>query len=135
MTTSKPPLASVIHIKDARHRASREETPWGSLTWMVSGSIGNSAEMTLGRVCIKAGESNPRHCHPDCEETLYLLRGRLLHSYGDQQVEMGPGDTLSIPAGVHHNGKCIGVEDADMIVIYGSPQRGFVKEMQREVAQ
>ncbi len=101
---------------------------WGSLTWLASRQIGNVDDMTLGRVVIKRGQSNPRHCHPHSEEVLYLLRGRLRHSLGDESYILEPGDTLAIPPGVFHDAVSIGDEDADTIVAYSAGDRGFVLE-------
>ena len=42
--------------------------------------------------------------HPNCEEVLYLLAGRVEHTLGDQSFTLETGDTLAIPAGVFHNG-------------------------------
>jgi len=98
---------------------------WGSLCWLASKKIGNAEGITLGRVVIKSGQSNPRHRHGNCEEVLYLLRGKLEHSIGDEQVVMEAGDTLVVPAGIVHNAVSLGEEDADMIVAYSSGEREF----------
>src|SRR5438876_1056637 len=108
--------------------AVRQEEEWGSLTWLANRQIGNAEGLTLGRVLIKRGQSNPRHAHLLCEEALYLLRGRLAHTIGEEQVILEAGDTLTIPAGVFHNAVSIGEEDADMIVAYSSGSRDFVLE-------
>jgi len=100
--------------------------PWGSLTWMASGKIGNVDRLTLGRVVIKKGHHNPRHMHLACEEVLYLLAGRLEHSLGDGKVTLGPGDTITVPAGVFHNAVNVGDADADMIVAYSAANRDMV---------
>lgn len=97
---------------------------WGTLTWLANAKLTGS-ELTLGRVVIKAGQSNPRHCHDGCEEVLYLLRGQLHHTFGDESVEMKAGDTLTIPQGVMHNATNTGEVDADMIVAYSSGTRDF----------
>jgi len=101
---------------------------WGSLCWLASAKIGNTEGLTFGRVTIKQGESNPRHGHFNCEEVLYLLRGRLEHTVGDESTTLEPGDTLVIPPGVFHNAVSVGDEDADMIVAYDSGVRDFQKE-------
>ena len=108
--------------------AARIVEPWGSLTWLASQPIGNAAGLTLGRVVIKPGMSNPRHTHPNCEEALYLLRGRLEHTLGGRAVVLEAGDTLIADAGVPHNATNIGDEDADMIVVYSSGDRQFNPE-------
>ncbi len=108
--------------------AARIDTDWGSLTWLASKELTDSEELTVGRVVIKKGMANPRHFHPNCEEILYLLRGRLEHSLGDNKALMKAGDTLVAPAGVAHNAISIGECDAEMIVVYSSGQRQFKKE-------
>lgn len=105
--------------------AHRIEEPWGSLTWLASRAIGNAQGLTLGRVVIKRGCSNPRHSHPNCEEALCLLKGRLRHTMGGEEVVLEPGDTIVLDAGVPHNATSIGGEDAEMIVAYSCGDRGF----------
>jgi quercetin dioxygenase-like cupin family protein len=107
---------------------SRVDEDWGNLTWVAGGELGNATGLTLGRVVIAAGHSNPRHMHPNCEEALYLINGNLAHSAGDQSVPMQPGDTITIPAGVFHNAASVGSVDADMIVCYSSEDRQIVFE-------
>ena len=101
---------------------------WGSLNWLAGNKIGNARGVTVGRVTIKKGKSNPRHSHSNCEEVLYLLKGRLDHSMGDEKVVLEPGDTLVVKAGVPHDAVSIGETDADMIVAYSSGDRDFVPE-------
>jgi len=101
---------------------------WGSLTWLANKHIGNAQGLTLGRVTIKAGHSNPRHRHPKCEEVLYLLKGRLEHTVGNETFVMSEGDVITIAPGVFHNATCIGNADADMIVVYSEGTRGFEPE-------
>ena len=59
---------------------------------------------------------------------LYLLRGTITHTLGDETFTMQAGDTISIPAGVFHNGINDGDEDAEMIVAYDTATRDFVLE-------
>jgi quercetin dioxygenase-like cupin family protein len=100
---------------------------WGTLTWLASAAL-TCSDITVGRVVIKPGRSNPRHCHDRCEEVLYLLRGGLTHSLGDETIEMTAGDTLIVPPGVMHNAMNQGRTDAEMIVAYSNGNRDFRKE-------
>lgn len=104
------------------------EAAWGSLHWLAGGAIGNARGLTLGRVVIEAGQANPRHRHQRCEEVLHLLKGRLRHTLGDASCDMGPGDTITIPAGVFHNAINVGDQAAEMIVVFDSAQRDFELE-------
>ena len=107
--------------------AARHED-WGSLQWLASERIGNTSGLTLGRVVIKKGQSNPRHAHFNCEEILYLLSGKLEHTLGNERMLMEAGDTIAVPAGEYHHAINVGEEDADMIVAYSSANRDFVLE-------
>ncbi len=102
--------------------------PWGKLTWYVSGELGNSETMTVGEAVIKPGQQNPRHYHPNCDEVLHVVRGRILHTMGTQQAEMTAGDTVSIPMGVRHNARNIGTEDAVLAISFSSAHRQVIGE-------
>jgi quercetin dioxygenase-like cupin family protein len=106
----------------------RAEEKWGSLTWLGSTQIGNLKDMTVGRVIIKKGHSNPRHAHGNCAELLYLLKGKLEHTMGNEKIVVNPGDTLVVEPGVFHNALSIGEEDADMMVCYSTGTRDFQPE-------
>ena len=107
--------------------AKRVEADWGSLCWLAGRAVGNAEGLTLGRVVIKAGSSNPPHSHGNCEEALYLLAGRLEHVVGEESVVLEPGDTIVIAPGVPHWARSIGEADADMIVAYSQGDREFTK--------
>ncbi|MGQ0383866.1 MAG: cupin domain-containing protein [Gammaproteobacteria bacterium] len=102
--------------------------PWGQLTWYASGELGNSDTMTVGRAVIRPGLENPRHFHPNCDEVLHVLQGRILHSMGDRKVEMAAGDTVSIATGVPHNARNIGDQDAVLLISFSSADRKVVNE-------
>jgi len=103
----------------------RNEFPWGEITWKANRALGNSPEMTFGRVVIKAGERNGRHLHGNCWELLYLLEGRLRHFFGEESAEMGPGDLAVVAPNVPHSAETISDEDAVMIVVYSTGERGM----------
>ncbi len=102
--------------------------PWGHLVWYASGELGNSDTMTVGRAVIRPGQQNPRHYHPNCDEVLHVLEGRILHSMGERTVEMAAGDTVSIPTGVPHNARNIGTEDAVLLISFSTADRKVVNE-------
>lgn len=112
----------------AEAEAERIEEPWGSLNWLANDALGNSANLTLGRVIIKKGHSSPRHSHPNCDEVLYLLKGKLKHIVGNQTFVVEPGDTTVAPANTAHITLNIGDEDADFILAYSSGDRRFREE-------
>ena len=103
--------------------AERHEAEWGRLTWFASGALGNSAAQTVGECRIRPGQGNPRHLHPDCEEVLVVLAGRIRHTAADGEAELGPGDTVSIPPGIAHRAVNIGSEDAVLLICFSSANR------------
>ena len=96
---------------------------WGEITWIASGAVGNARQMTFGRVVIKAGRQNAGHRHPDSEEILHLLSGRLAHAVDDEVFAMAAGDSIIIPAGARHHAAAVGDEDAVMLVFYPTAER------------
>lgn len=115
-------------MSEVRVRRSGEHkevsAPWGALTWFASKELGNADEMTVGRCVLRPGQANPRHSHPNCEEVLHVLRGRIAHSVsGDEAVEMTAGDTITIPPEVPHNARNLGSEDAVLMICFGSGER------------
>jgi quercetin dioxygenase-like cupin family protein len=116
--------AVVIHPTDYKV----VEYPWGHLTWYVSRELKNSNTMTVGEAVIKPGHENRRHFHPNCDEVMHVIHGRILQSIDDRTIEMQLGDTVSIPAGVKHNAKNIGTQDAVLAISFSSADREVVGE-------
>lgn len=116
---------SFLRAADSAH----SEHSWGALTWLASAALGNSSDMTVGRCLIKPGQENPPHSHPNCSEVLTLLQGRIAHTVeGGREVEMAPGDTITIPATLPHHARNIGPDDAVMIIAFSSAYREFQLE-------
>lgn len=104
------------------------DQPWGQLKWYVSRKLKNSDTMTVGQAVIRPGQENSPHYHPNCDEILHVISGRILQTIGDKSVEMRAGDTVSIPMGVKHNAKNIGTEDAVLAISFSSADRQVVGE-------
>lgn len=99
------------------------ETAWGRLVWTASGAVGNSTKMSMGRATIRAGMENPRHRHPNCDEILHLVAGRLEHIEGGKSCVLTPGDTVCIPKGVWHQARALGSTNAEVVICFDSPDR------------
>lgn len=101
---------------------------WGRLEWMVAGSEENSDVLTVGKCFIQPGRNNPVHHHPNCDEVLTVIRGRIRNRVNDDYVEMGPGDTISIPLGAIHNAVNIGDEECELLIIFDTAEREVIGE-------
>lgn len=105
-----------------------EPMRWGRLEWYVSAAIGNSDTMTVGKCIIDPGDANGRHYHPNCDEILTVLKGRIIQTWNGEEREMNVGDVVSIPSGVWHNARNIGDELAELAISFSSAYRETVDE-------
>ncbi|MCX7407725.1 MAG: cupin domain-containing protein [Planctomycetales bacterium] len=99
---------------------------WGAIQWLCNEELSPGAKQTLGITHILPGRTNPRHFHPNCEEVLYLLSGCGRHSFGDDFIELQPGMTIRIPAGVTHNLTNTGSELLTCLIAFNSGHRETV---------
>ena len=101
---------------------------WGTMFWFGHRDLGNTSGLTMGRMAMKPGGANDAHHHPNCEEVLYLLRGRVEHCIGGEMVVQEAGDFVTVPAGVSHQSTNISEEEADLIIAFSSDAREFVPD-------
>lgn len=125
ITTSLPPAdRTIVLAADAEHAP----VPWGDLVWYASRPLGNSETMTVGKVTVSVGTENPPHWHPNTAEILHLIQGHIIHRVGDKEYEMRAGDTVTIPAGLFHNARNIGTEDAIAFIAFDNVDRFSIGE-------
>jgi len=91
--------------------------------WTASRGVGNSTSMSFGRVTIRAGHENPLHRHPNCDEILHVLSGRIEHALAGEWMTLEPGDSISIPQGIWHRARAIGDQDAELVICFSSADR------------
>lgn len=97
--------------------------------WLASHATNGARELTVGHTTIAVGGSSPMHRHPNCEEVLHLLSGRIEQVIeGKPSLHMGPGDTILIPRDVKHRAVNTGQVPAVMLVVFSSPQRQTIVE-------
>jgi quercetin dioxygenase-like cupin family protein len=119
----KATLATNLRTVDQH---SVEPMPWGRLEWSVSAKLGNSETMTIGTCFLNPGAQNGRHFHPNCDEVLRVLKGRIIQTWDGVEHEMNVGDVVSIPAGVVHNARNIGGGPAELAISFSSAYRETV---------
>ncbi len=100
------------------------EFSWGWIRWLMSSKLDPKSEMTFGVVHLNAGEKNPMHVHPNCEEHLYVLSGSCEHWLGKKSVMLKKGDVIRIPRGVPHKARTF-KEPMEAIIIYSAGDRKF----------
>ena len=100
-----------------------QECPWGSLQWICNNKLAPGAQQTVGLAMTLPGRSNPLHVHPNCEEILYVISGCGRHTSDGQTIDLKPGMTICIPAGVKHKLANTGTEPLKTLVTFSSGER------------
>jgi quercetin dioxygenase-like cupin family protein len=103
-----------------------EQLDWGTLQWLCSAKLVPGAQQTIGLCRIDPGRGNPLHYHPNCEEILHVLAGTGRHSIDGQWIELRPGVTVRIPAGVKHNLINEGGDTMVCVIAFSSADRQTV---------
>ncbi len=100
------------------------QADWGNLTWYANAELGNSQDITVGKCIIKPGLENPLHSHPNCSEVLVVLQGRIKHRIeNEQEVELNPGDVITLSPNLPHNARNVSDEDAVLFIAFSSAHR------------
>ena len=122
--TISPDALAAMH--QSFDEVQEEKYDWGWIRWLMNDKLDPGCGMTFGVVQIDAGQRNPAHVHPNCEELLYVLSGSCEHRIGSQTAVLKPGDLLRIPAGVSHAARALGTEPMKAVVVYNTGARQFV---------
>jgi quercetin dioxygenase-like cupin family protein len=84
-----------IAVRAAESR--RTETPNATMTTLASPTLGPTAGLSLWQVEMEAGVTGPLHVF-DSEQLWTALAGEVTITVGGKPTELGPGDTVVIPA-------------------------------------
>lgn len=105
-------FAALLSLSAAYASSLRVAHPAAEIDWKASGSLPPGAEYHLVRedpithgvqilVRFPAGYSLPEHAHAS-DETLVVLKGKLLVTEGGTSTTLGPGSYALFPAGRAH---------------------------------
>lgn len=96
-----------------------ETLDWGQLRWMSHPPSTGAKSLTVIEVTIKPGQGHDFHKHPDQEEVIYCLSGKVEQWLEQEKRLFGPGDCVFIGANVVHASFNAGDTDAQMLAILG----------------
>ncbi len=89
-----------------RKKAGRPiENPTGELIYEMIGRpehLGKVTKHSVGYVILPPNCSSPPHCHPEAEETYYILKGQPTMYINDKEYFLSPGDVILIHSQEHH---------------------------------
>ena len=80
----------------------QEQLDWGALRWMSHPPSTGAGQLTVIEVLLQPGKGHDSHKHPDQEEVIYVVSGRVEQWLEQQTQELSAGDSLFIPADVVH---------------------------------
>jgi quercetin dioxygenase-like cupin family protein len=103
-------------------RAGEGDKQWffggGVWTWKVSGAD-SGGTLSVVEVEMDGGKQTPLHTHP-IAESLWVLEGQLRYRIDNDDVELGAGDFVMVPAGVPHaflvlsaSSRVLGIQPSD----------------------
>lgn len=89
----------MLHIKEVE----QEIEVWrpGVRTRMYASGAAGSSQLVVFEQWCDPGHGAPRHWH-SVEEVLRVLGGSARIFVGDEEAEVGPGESVIVPAGVEH---------------------------------
>lgn len=117
-----------VHIggeEKMSHPSSRRA--WGHQVWMANrGLTGSTLSMT--RMIVAPGKSGEAHRHPNADEVIYLIKGKVEVDVGAEKFSLDATDALAIPGGLPHQIHNSGLDDAEMIISYSAGEREYAPE-------
>lgn len=99
---------------------------WGTLHWLANAAVLPGAAQTLGICQLYAGQKNPLHYHPNCEEILYVDLGTGKHLLDQEWIDVRPGYVVRIPANMKHQLINTGPDTMITIITFSSGERETV---------
>ena len=77
--------------------------------------------MSLAEATVYPGRSTEAHYHEESDEVYYFLSGTGRMRLGEEETDVGPGDTVYIPPGTVHQTWNTGTEDLVILCICVPP--------------
>jgi len=97
----------------------REQLPFGGLAWLSRPATTGARDLVVIDVELLPGQGHNFHKHPDQEEVLYLISGRVEQWLERESRILKPGDAIFINKGVVHASFNTSKEPARFLAILG----------------
>ena len=96
-----------------------EVLDWGELRWLSNPPSTGAGQLTVIDVSLAPGKGHNFHKHPDQEEVLLIVAGRVEQWVDREKRILGPGDSAFVPKGVVHASFNAGSGEARIAAILG----------------
>lgn len=106
----------------------RDAAAWqiaGGTAALVLGPREGSPRAAVQELRLAAGATVPPHVHPDSDELLIVLAGRVEMLVDGKPLTAGPDDVVRVPAGQEHSAKVLAPLRAMQIYVGPGPERRF----------
>ena len=101
------------------NKLKRDELDWGTIATLSGPQVNHAKDVVTLHVDLKPGKGHDFHRHPNQEEVIYVLKGKVEQWVNEEMKILGPGDAAFIGAGVVHASFNIGDENAQVLAILG----------------
>jgi quercetin dioxygenase-like cupin family protein len=106
-------------------KSSWEKLPAEQLNHLISRQMLNGENATVARLLLKRGAIVPRHFHVS-EQFSLILEGKLRFVFDDQEIVVGAGEILFIPANVPHS--AVAVEDTVDVDFFAPRREDWIRK-------
>jgi quercetin dioxygenase-like cupin family protein len=96
-----------------------EINDWGRLGWLSNPPNTGARQLTVIDVNLDPGKGHDFHKHPDQEEVILVVAGKVEQWVDREKRVLGPGDSAFIPADVVHASFNLGDQPAKLVAILG----------------
>lgn len=102
-----------------KDKKEKEVLDWGNLTRLSGPNKTKAKDLVVIEVNIAPGQGHDFHKHPQQEEVIYVINGKVEQWVGQEKRMLGAGDSVFIPANGVHASFNVGDTDARLIAILG----------------
>ena len=92
---------------------------WGQLKWLSHPPSTGARQLTVIDVTLAPGKGHDFHKHPDQEEVLYVVAGKVEQWVDREKRMLGAGDSAFVPKDMVHASFNAGESDAKIVAILG----------------
>ncbi len=100
------------------------EEPVDQLNPLIGRQMIHTETMTLARITLSKGAVVPRHQHEN-EQIATVLEGRLRFVVDGEEREVGPGESVPVPASVPHEVEAL--EDSVVLDVFSPVREDWVR--------
>jgi len=93
-----------IHEDDIQPARVKLEDGWRQMNikWLLCKETVGCESAVFFKTVIRAGAAHEKHIHHKADELIYVIKGKGRHGQGDEEWDVGPGDSYFIPRGLIH---------------------------------